>query len=296
MNKIEPTYLRYLYDQLEEGLINSQNDSSLPNGFAEVFEEEFLANMSVIKRTSIINNFGIWALLKEPVSIEFYSKISGLEHSDVIFFIDKYSKWFVSTNNNKFSLYHDRLKIFFLQKLGDNELKFLNTQIISFLQENIDLNFENETTLYSINHLGNHLLVESQCNNKYESLIKLALNNDFTKAQIRLTKEYIKSLDLLKKSIIESARRSDKLNLEKLSLKYLNINDEQNLNYDDIINFIINQDYDLAFNRIDYLNNELKFKCLIYILEEMYFGKLFYVRIDYTLIIKIVDFLCKSFR
>ena len=157
MNKIEPTYLRYLYDQLEEGLINSQNDSSLPNGFAEVFEEEFLANMSVIKRISIINNFGIWALLKEPVSIEFYSKISGLEHSDVIFFIDKYSKWFVSTNNNKFSLYHDRLKIFFLQKLGDNELKFLNTQIISFLQENIDLNFENETTLYSINHLGNHL-------------------------------------------------------------------------------------------------------------------------------------------
>ncbi len=289
MNKIEPTYLRYIYDQLEDGLINSQNDSSLPNGFVEVFEEEFLANMSVIKRTSIINNFGIWALLKEPVSIEFYSKISGLEHSDVIFFIDKYSKWFVSTNNNKFSLYHDRLKIFFLQKLGDNELKFLNNQIISFLEENIDLNFENEITIYSINNLGNHLLVESQCNNKYESLIKLALNNDFTKAQVRFSKEYIKSLDLLKKCIKESSRRSDKPNLEKLSLKYLKINDEQNLNYDDIINFIIDQNYDLAFNRIDYLNNELKFKCLIYILEEMYFGKLLYVKIDYNLINKIIE-------
>ena len=32
MNKIEPTYLRYIYDGLNKGSINSQNASSLPNG------------------------------------------------------------------------------------------------------------------------------------------------------------------------------------------------------------------------------------------------------------------------
>ena len=33
MSQIEPTYLRYMYDALSKGSLNSQNSASLPNGF-----------------------------------------------------------------------------------------------------------------------------------------------------------------------------------------------------------------------------------------------------------------------
>ena len=49
MNKIEPTYLRYIYDGLNKGSINSQNASSLPNGFIGLFEEAFSNDKSYLK-------------------------------------------------------------------------------------------------------------------------------------------------------------------------------------------------------------------------------------------------------
>jgi uncharacterized protein YsxB (DUF464 family) len=54
MNKLEPTYLRYVYDGLHKGSINAENASALPQGFIGLFESEFPADISSVERISVL--------------------------------------------------------------------------------------------------------------------------------------------------------------------------------------------------------------------------------------------------
>ena len=41
MPKLEPTYLRYVYDSLNKGSLNAENAAALPQGFIGLYEQEF---------------------------------------------------------------------------------------------------------------------------------------------------------------------------------------------------------------------------------------------------------------
>ena len=138
MNQLEPTYLRYVYDGLKKGSLNSQNSSSLPNGFIGLFEQEFSANISMFDRRAILTKLGFWALFKGTVSSEMASLIFNESEDDTKSLIDEYSKWFNSPSPGKYSLYHDRLRAYLLQKLGNHELKELNEKLISYLEKSLE--------------------------------------------------------------------------------------------------------------------------------------------------------------
>ena len=96
MNQLEPTYLRYVYDGLSKGSLNSQNSSCLPNGFIGLFEDEFPSSMPIFERKSILNRLATWALLKGPVSIEMFAEVFNDQPDNTKVLIDSYSKWFNS--------------------------------------------------------------------------------------------------------------------------------------------------------------------------------------------------------
>ena len=47
MPLLEPTYLRYIHDNLQKGSLSADNAANLPHGFTGIFEERFGANVSV---------------------------------------------------------------------------------------------------------------------------------------------------------------------------------------------------------------------------------------------------------
>jgi hypothetical protein len=126
-NRIEPTYLRYIYDGLINNTIHLDNTSSLPNGFIGLYDEVFDNSLSVLDKQKNIRIFSIWALLKKEVTVFFVAKILNEEENYIVEFISKYSKWFNSPEPGKFVLYHELLIAYILQRIS-------NKQIIEFHQ------------------------------------------------------------------------------------------------------------------------------------------------------------------
>ena len=133
MQKLEPTYLRYVHDGLSKGTISSNNPTSLPIGFIGLFEDEFPSSMPLFERTTLLNSLAVWALLKGPVSIEMVAEVLNEHPDNTKALIDRYSKWFNSPEPGKYVLYHDRLRTYLLQKLSDHEVEDLNETLISYL-------------------------------------------------------------------------------------------------------------------------------------------------------------------
>ena len=139
MNKLEPTYLRYVYDELGRGSLSSDNASSLPHGFIGLFEKEFSSDIPISQRSSTLRRLCLWALLKKAVSSEFVSEVLKENTDSTKALIDTYSKWFNSPEPGKYVLFHDRLRSYLIQKLSDHEVQEINDKdnsqkIISYLK------------------------------------------------------------------------------------------------------------------------------------------------------------------
>ena len=75
MPNLEPTYLRYVHDNLEKGSLNAENAAALPYGFIGLYEEAFQSNIPISKRQSTLKRLAIWALFKGGVSAYLASQI-----------------------------------------------------------------------------------------------------------------------------------------------------------------------------------------------------------------------------
>ena len=55
MQNLDPTYLRYIYDNLIKGSVHPDNASELPEGLICLYEEAFEDFNSVIERQNLLN-------------------------------------------------------------------------------------------------------------------------------------------------------------------------------------------------------------------------------------------------
>ena len=207
MSQIEPTYLRYIYDGLSKGSLNSQNSASLPNGFIGLFEQEFSAEIPMVERRSILKRLALWSLFKGAVSCELASNILVEDEEETKALIDRYSKWFNSPSPGKYVLYHDRLRTYLLQKLSEHEVQELNETLISYLEKALADEKGDESELYALEHLSTHMLVESQLDNNYKRFHEYVNKDVLWPRQIKASKEYKWSQNGVQQSIKEAARR-----------------------------------------------------------------------------------------
>ena len=49
MNSLDPSYLRYIYDGIFNGVIASDNESTLSEGLVGLYEDAFLENIPVFR-------------------------------------------------------------------------------------------------------------------------------------------------------------------------------------------------------------------------------------------------------
>ena len=115
-NFTDPTYLRSIYDGLSAGSINKDNATALPIGLVGIYEEALPPVSNVNERKNFLEFFGVWALLKKEVSVEFVALILEKDEQYVRNYNAKYSKLYSVGISGKLQLYHDRLKIYFIQK------------------------------------------------------------------------------------------------------------------------------------------------------------------------------------
>ena len=189
MQNLDPTYLRYIYDNLIKGSVHPENESELPDGLIGLYEEAFEEHLPVLQRQQLLQRFALFALLKKEVSANFIAEVLGESEKEISEFILNYSSWFNSIESGKHQLYHERLKVYFLQKLKINEIEFLNQILISFLKKGIENQQEDENELYALQFLSDHLLVSAWLNHadSKSEVVKLVSNIEFLNRQLMLS-------------------------------------------------------------------------------------------------------------
>ena len=187
---LEPTYLRYIYDGLIKGSIHPENAAELPDGLIGMYEEAFDERTSVVERQKLLQRFAIWALLKKEVSAAFVAEVLGESEDDIQEFISTYSAWFNSPESGKYQLYHERLKVYLLQKMSEGEVAVLNSKIIEILEQKVHDVQQSETVLYCFEHLSFHLFLNGYLTKESKLLAQYCLDENFKQRQFELSGYY----------------------------------------------------------------------------------------------------------
>ena len=116
MKVIDPTYLRFVCDELISGKLDKSSLYALPIGVSSFFDKIFDFNDSIISRSDSLDMFTSMALFKEGIGLEQISTLTTRSTDDWKQFIQLYSRYFNVDNNGNYRLFHDRLIVFFLQK------------------------------------------------------------------------------------------------------------------------------------------------------------------------------------
>ncbi len=190
MPNLEPAYLRYIYDGLIKGNIHPENAAELPDGLIGLYEEAFDERTSVVERQKLLQRFAIWALLKKEVSAAFVAEILGETEDDIQEFIPTYSAWFNSPESGKYQLYHERLKVYLLQKLSEGEVHTLHEKLITRLEQAIEEQKADEFEWYGLEFLGAHFTNAAFLEGKKERLLELCFSKSFRNRQIELSNKF----------------------------------------------------------------------------------------------------------
>jgi hypothetical protein len=192
MPHLEPTYLRYIYDGLLKGSIHPENAAELPDGLIGLYDEAFDERTSVVERQKLLERFAIWALLKKEVSAAFVAEVLGDTDDKIQDFISTYSAWFNSPESGKYQLYHERLKVYLLQKLSEKEIHELHERLILRLEKAIKEQKADEFEWYGLEFLGGHYSVQFQIIGDQSIIerIKKLTTNSFFDRQIFFSGRY----------------------------------------------------------------------------------------------------------
>jgi predicted negative regulator of RcsB-dependent stress response len=190
MSHLEPTYLRYIYDSLIKGSIHPENAAELPDGLIGLYEEAFDERNAVVERQKLLKRFAIWALLKKEVSAAFVAEVLEEKEEDVLDFISTHSAWFNSPVSGKYQLYHERLKVYLLQKFSENEVYILHEHLLERLENAVNEQKSDELEFYGLEFLAFHYLVQSMIVSDGTKLINFVYDVEYWQRQIHISKAF----------------------------------------------------------------------------------------------------------
>jgi hypothetical protein len=170
MKIIDPPYLRTIFDGLSSGAVHKNNASSLPMGLMGLYEDVLSPESIVNERKKILEFFAVWALLPSSLGLSDVAIISNISLFECDLFISKYSKYFNKNFENKYFLYHERLKLFFLQRMSLNILiESVRKSLINLPQIGDEIWLrENICYFYALNSDFEKLYIHLITNKEYE--------------------------------------------------------------------------------------------------------------------------------
>jgi hypothetical protein len=190
MPHLDPSYLRYIYDSLIKGSIHPENAAELPEGLIGLYEEAFDERQPVHERQQLLERFAIWALLKKEVSAQFVAEVLEQPFEEIQDFISTYSAWFNSPESGKYQLYHERLKVYLLQKLSEQEIYTLHEKLISRLEKSIVEQKAGEFEWYGLEFLIQHYALNAMLTGNGSKLLAIAYDQNHWQRQLKISKGY----------------------------------------------------------------------------------------------------------
>jgi len=269
MPHLEPTYLRYIYDGLLKGSIHPENAAELPDGLIGLYEEAFDERTSVIERQKLSDRFAIWALLKKEVSAVFVAEVLGDKEDEIQDFISTYSSWFNSPESGKYQLYHERLKVYLLQKISEKEIHELHERLILRLEKGIKEQKADEFEWYGLEFLTGHLGVSAMLNGDGQKLLNLAYAQTHWQRQLKISKGFKWTKNGLKAVMTWASKYNDDEVIE-CGLQMVDLHHQEQNAAPQIVALVAEGDFDSALKRIAHFSGNdkegLKRKFILYML------------------------------
>ena len=250
MSNLEPTYLRYIYDGLVNGSIHPENAAELPEGLIGMYEEAFDERTSVLERQKLLQRFAIWALLKKEVSAAFVAEFLEESEDDIQQFISTYSAWFNSPVSGKYQLYHERLKVYLLQKLSEWEIHAIHEKLISRLVHFMEDQKADEFEYYGLEFLAGHLSVRAMLSGEGNQLIKLAYSQAHRQRQLKISKGYTWTKNGLKEVMFWASKHNEDEIIE-CGLQMVDLHHKEQNAAPQIVALVAEGDFDSALKRIE---------------------------------------------
>ncbi len=250
MNYLDPTYLRYIYDGLIKGSVHSENESELPDGLIGLYDEAFEEHLPVLQRQQLLQRFALFALLKKEVSVAFVAEVLGESEAVILEFINAYASWFNSPEPGKFQLYHERLKVYVLQKLSAKEIQKIHEKLIARLELSIEEKLADEFDRYALEFLSEHFFVSAMLNGDGKKLIELAYTQTYWQRQLKISKGYSWSKNGLK-AVMSWASKYKEDEVIECGLQIVDLHHQEQNAAPQIVALVVEGDFDSALKRIE---------------------------------------------
>jgi tetratricopeptide (TPR) repeat protein len=174
----------------------------LPDGLVGLYDQElFPPTMKWKERKETLHFFLVFAIAQKEISADFTVAILGDEwfnlHDDeskedkrlqkVNNLIQLHSKRFSSAGKGNYRLYHERFRVYVLQKVSEKEITQFNDKFIELCEKLLNDNANKSN--YAWQCYSNHLLYDCIISNNFQSRNKLfqkAIDHEFIFAQIKI--------------------------------------------------------------------------------------------------------------
>jgi hypothetical protein len=283
---LDPSYIRSIRDGILNGNIEANNQEALPDGLVGLYDKElFPPTMKWRERKETLHFFLVFAIAQKEISADFASAILGDEwfnlHNDdeskeekrlqkVNDLIQLHSKRLSSAGEGKYRLYHERYRLYILQKVSDEDIAQFNSRFISLCETALEITTEkdiSEKESYALEFISTHyfnsaMQGKKECLNKAhaDALKKYAYDQKFWERQVKLNKRYL----FTRRTINQLSTWALKFNLKLISLEtsiktiQLSKFEFQHTN-NDFIN-LLNSDFELFKLRLFDLQSDNKYK------------------------------------
>ncbi len=250
MSHLDPTYLRYIYDNLIKGSVHSENASELPEGLIGLYEEAFEEHLPVMERQLLLKRFAFFAILKKEVSTAFVAEVLEEREEDVKEFILNNRTWFNSPEPGKFQLYHERLKVYVLQKLSEKEILTIHEKLIVSLERAIEKQQADEFERYALEFLSEHYYVEAILSGDGQKLADLAYSQSHWQRQLKISKGYTWTKNGLKAVMTWASKYNDDEVIE-CGLQMVDLHHQEQNDAPQIVALVADGDFENVLNRIE---------------------------------------------
>jgi hypothetical protein len=294
MSALDPSYIRSIRDGIINGNIEANNQEALPDGLVGLYDKElFPPTMKWKERKETLHFFLVFAMAQKEISADFAATILGdvwynLQNEKdteqdkrlqkVNSLIQLHSKRFSSAGGGKYRLYHERFRLYILQKVSEQDIAQFNNKFITLCETALEITREkdeSEKESYALEFISTHYFIsamqgEKGCLNKEQAaaLKKHAYDQQFWERQIKASKGFEWSKRMLNQ-MMSWASKFNEDEIIDCGLQMVDLHHLEQSAGSQIIYFFITGQYEAAFNRLESFDSETRFVLIILALIEL---------------------------
>jgi hypothetical protein len=274
---LDPSYIRSIRDGIISGNIEANNQDALPDGLVGLYDKElFPPTLNWKERKETLHFFLVFALAQKEISADFAATILGNQwvnlHNDdeskeekrllkVSDLIQLHSKRFNSAGGGKYRLYHERFRLYILQKVSEQDIAQFNNKFITLCETALEITTEKdipENESYALEFISTHFFIsampdEKVCLNKEHAITlkKLAYNQQYWNRQVKASKGFEWSKRLLNEMMVWASKFNEDEEIIECAYYHMELRSKELSEIDSILEQVEQEnEIDSVINRI----------------------------------------------